>query len=160
MSKMRNVRHVLLGISLACGSLGTGTALSADHSIIALPQFSASDPPAAELAGQIRQRTKERLSQLEPYTVSDASDLNTDISANRAPDLSTWQSHRVKFLILAEVGFQHDGRLRINARVWDVPRRRQLDGQQFVLQPADWPRAASELADDIVSDLTRADATP
>ena len=160
MAKMRNVRHLLLVTSLACGPLATGTALGADRSIIALPQFSASDPPAAELASQIRQRAKERLSQLEPYTVSEASDVSTDMRVNRAPDFSTWQSHGVKFLILAEVSFQHDGRLRIEARVWDVPGRRQLDGQQFVLQAADWQRAANELTDDIVSDLMRADAAP
>jgi Tol biopolymer transport system component len=130
----------------------------ASRPIIAISQFSISSPPGAEPAGQIRQRIRERLSQLEPYTVSDASDVTTDISTNRAPDFSVWQSHRVKFLLLAGVDFLHDGRLRLNAPLWDVTGRQQIDGQQFILQPADWQRAANELADHVVFDLTRADA--
>jgi Tol biopolymer transport system component len=102
---------------------------------------------------------RERLSQLEAYAVSDASDVTSDISTSRAPD-SVWQSHQVQLLLLAGVDFFHDGRLRLDARLWDVPGRRQIDGQQFILQPADWPRAADELADDVVSDLTRGDAAP
>jgi Tol biopolymer transport system component len=157
MSKLRIIPSIGLLISLAYGPSGgraEQSPLGADRATVAIPQFSASSPPAAETAVQVRQWLEDRLSQLEPYAVSDSSDVDTDISVNRTPDFSVWQSHRVRFLILAEVGIQHDGRTRIAARVWDVSKRPQFDGQQFVLQAADWPRAASALADEVVSDLT------
>ena len=161
MAKSEAILSGFLLVFLASGPSDAGQSVSgASRPIVAIPQFSISGPPAAEPAGQIRQRLRERLSQLKPYTLSDASDVTSDINTNLAPDFSGWKSHRVKFLLSAGIDFLNDGRLRLNARLWDITGRRQIDGQTFILQPADWQRAANELADDVISDLTRADAAP
>jgi hypothetical protein len=150
-----------LSLALSCGPVPA----SADHStpsapgsvLIAIPEFATSSSQTAELAARIRHIIEERLSHLESYAVSDASGVTANAGL---PNFSAWQSRRVQFLVLASIGVRDNGTLRLEARLWNIPAREPIVGQQFILSPADWERAADLIADEIVAHLNRRDLAP
>lgn len=120
------MRQFIRCLVLACigvGSLWLTGPLASDHGsappvggesgLIAIPEFAVSTSQASDMAARIRQLIKERLAQLGSYALSDATDVATSIDVDRPPAFSIWKSRQVRFQVIAQVGIQHDGRLRI-----------------------------------------------
>lgn len=117
--------------------------------LIAIPKFAASNPPNADVADRIRQVIIDRFSHLEPYALSeDATERTANMDLDRPPAFSTWQSRNVQFLIIAQVD-SWDGKLKVAARMWNIPDHKHLYGGQVFDRIENWQRAADFLADEI-----------
>ena len=121
--------------------------------VIAIPKFAVATPQAGDIAERTRKIIKDRLSHLGSYALSDATDV-TKIDIRRLPEFATWQSRQVQFVIVAQIGIQDDTRLKIEARMWSVPDRKQVVAQTMVYQIENWRQAAELLADEISRPLT------
>jgi Tol biopolymer transport system component len=118
--------------------------------LIAIPKFAVSNARNADIADRIRQVIIDRFSHLEPYALSrDATERTTNIDVDRLPEFSTWQSRNVQFLIIAQVDSGDDGKLKVAARMWNVPDRKHFYGGQVIDRIENWQRAADFLADEI-----------
>jgi hypothetical protein len=120
--------------------------------LIAIPEFAASDVRSADIAVRIRQVIINRLSHLDAYALSDAIVGATDI--NRPPEFSAWQARNVQVLIIAQVNGGNDGKLKVEARAWNIPDRQQIAGQQVVAPVDNWQQVADLLAEEIGQHLT------
>jgi Tol biopolymer transport system component len=117
--------------------------------LIAIPKFSVPNPRNTDIADRIRQVIIDRFSHLEPYALSrDATARTTYLEVDSLPAFSTWQSRNVQFLIIAQVD-SRDGKLKVAARMWNVPDQKHFYGGQVFDQIENWQRAADFLADEI-----------
>lgn len=122
--------------------------------MIAIPEFAVSNARSADIAVRIRQVIIDRLSHLESYALSDATEGSTNINVNRLPEFSTWQSRNIQFLITAQVDNRDDGKLKVDARVWNVPDSQHVSGNQVIASIENWQQVADFLADEIGRYLT------
>ena len=70
------------------------------------------------------------------------------------PNLPRGNPDRFNFVIVAQIAIQDDARLKIEARMWSVPDRKQVVAQTMVYQIENWRRAAELLANEISRPLT------
>ncbi len=70
------------------------------------------------------------------------------------PAFSYWSGRNVESLIQGFVQANADGKLTVGCYVYDVALGSELTRQGFVVEPADWRRAAHKCADSIYSRLT------
>jgi hypothetical protein len=60
------------------------------------------------------------------------------IFASSTPPLAYWRHHGAKALVTGRLAREDDGRLKIEARLWDVAGGYYLSGQQYRIEPEHW----------------------
>lgn len=73
---------------------------------------------------------------------------------NQTPNFASWRQIGAEGLVVGQVQTQGDGRLRVEFRLWDVSSGRQLVGQAYFSQQADWRRVAHIVSDAIFKAVT------
>ena len=71
-----------------------------------------------------------------------------------APNWDSWSMINAQFVVTGRTGRGGDGRLRTEFRLWDVARKQQVAGQQFVTDPQNSRRVAHIVSDAIFTKIT------
>ncbi|GMM92663.1 Tol-Pal system beta propeller repeat protein TolB [Qipengyuania sp. MTN3-11] len=71
-----------------------------------------------------------------------------------APNYATWSNRGAEMLVQGYVRARGDGRLTVGCYLYDMALRSELVREGWVVQPADWRRAAHKCADLVYSRLT------
>src|SRR3546814_19804709 len=83
------------------------------------------------------------------------SDWSSDVcSSDLAPDFPIWQQRAAQALVQGFVQANPDGTLTVACYLYDVFLKQELARQGFVVQPAQWRRAAHKCADLVYTRLT------
>jgi hypothetical protein len=138
---------------------------------IKLAGFWTEDIPNYEIASKIEQtivedlmRDREALNvrsgsdHWSPFdTVTALLDPEPDYDAWGTPPLAYWRTHGAKALVTGKLTREDDGRLKIEARLWDVTAGHYLAGQQYRVEPEHWRQIGHIIADTIYTRLTGRD---
>jgi TolB protein len=137
---------------------------------IAVPGFIADDPADREIAREIewviltdlkRDGAFRTLPARGKFALADPSATHYDPppadDASGTPPLAYWRAHRAKALVTGKLTREVDGRLKIEARLWDVAGGHYLSGQQYRAEPRHWRQIGHIIADTIYTRLTGRD---
>ncbi len=122
---------------------------------IAITPFISTDPTLNEIAGDMVGVISNDLQRSglfkvlpEDAFIGQLSDFDT------TPVYANWRAINADAMVSGKVFRAQDGRLQVQFRVFDTNAEEQLEGLQFLADPADWRRVAHKVADGIYSKLT------
>jgi TolB protein len=125
---------------------------------IAVPDFTAKGPGAAEIAAQVTKVIRDDLGSSAVFElVNPAAFIERNLSFEDAPRFPDWQAAGVgaQALIVGQVEATPDNKLIIAFRLYDVFGSVQQAGRAYgPVLPVNWRRPAHKVADDIFSQLT------
>ncbi|MEM7620582.1 MAG: Tol-Pal system beta propeller repeat protein TolB [Pseudomonadota bacterium] len=122
---------------------------------IAIPIFEASDPQTLDLAKKISGIIANNLQNSGLFRVIPTSaHIEKNLSLNQAPKFADWRIIKAKSVVIGRVGWDNQGRLRAEFRLWDVIIQKQLMGQQFFTNPNNWRRIGHIISDALYKRLT------
>ena len=130
---------------------------------IAVPEFTADTPEAAEYAAQITQVLRDDLEMTGLFELTDpAAFIQRDLDINAEPRFADWRVIGSDGLVVGHVETQPDGRLAVSARLWNVLGNElyRLDGRPGyagLTAPINWRVTAHQIADRIYTRLTGED---
>ncbi len=75
-------------------------------------------------------------------------------SFDSVPAFADWRTINADALVTGRVSQAEDGRLVVQFRVFDTQAGQQLEGLQFMADPANWRRVAHKVADGVYAELT------
>lgn len=118
---------------------------------IAIAPLVGNMPLSEELTGIITNnfRRSVYITPLDPKTFAQKI-TNPDVE----PNWDSWKLINAQFLVTGRTGRGNDGRLTTEFRLWDVARRRQVAGQQYVTDPQNSRRVAHIVSDAIFTRIT------
>jgi TolB protein len=122
---------------------------------IAAPTFFAGDPAAAKLAADVTGVLANNLAGSGLFRVIPASAHPESLSGfDAAPDFARWRRAGVEALVIGDGRLEADGRLRVRFRLFETAAGEQIEGLQFLIDPAAWRRAGHKTADAVYTALT------
>ena len=130
---------------------------------IAIPQFNAASPEAAELAQQITEVVRNDLRLTGLFDLSNVQAfIQRDLDINVEPRFADWRVIGADGLVVGEVDIMDDGRVLVSARLWNINggelyRLNGQPGYQGATAPTNWRAAAHQIADRIYTRLTGED---
>ena len=130
---------------------------------IAIPDFQAANPEAAELARQVSEVVRADLIASGLFaTIDESAFLQNDLSIEAQPRFADWRVIQADNLVVGRAQILPDGRLEVAFRLWDNFGERivEIDGQsgkRYVTNQDNWRRIAHKIADHIYSRLTGSD---
>ncbi|MEM7240281.1 MAG: Tol-Pal system protein TolB, partial [Pseudomonadota bacterium] len=122
---------------------------------IAITPFISTDPGLTEIAGDmvtVIQANLERsgLFKIIPEEAFISQVTDFDVT----PTYADWRAINADAMVAGKVYRADDGRLQVQFRVFDTNAEEQLEGLQFLADPADWRRVAHKVSDGVYSKLT------
>ena len=127
---------------------------------LAIPDFRAVNPEAADLARQVSEVVRNDLTSTGLFsTIDPGAFTQTDLSIDVQPRFADWRVVQADNLVVGEAEILPDGRLRVAFRLWDNYAEEVviIDGQpgrQYVTNADNWRRISHKIADSIYSRLT------
>jgi len=115
---------------------------------IAIPAFGG--PQGGDIAGVISANLQ-RSGLFRP--LDPASFVERDLTAAVQPRFESWRQINAQALVNGTVTMQ-GGQIRVDFRLWDVPRGNQMLGLQFTSSPENWRRVAHKISDAVYERLT------
>ncbi|WP_307422301.1 Tol-Pal system beta propeller repeat protein TolB [Labrys monachus] len=76
------------------------------------------------------------------------------VGPDAAPNFSSWQTLNAQVVVAGKVIPAGDGSIRVQFRVWDIAQGRQIAGEQFATNAANWRRLAHMVANSIFKSVT------
>lgn len=152
--------------------LAASVAIEDDRPLLTIMMagFATRDIPDYEIANQIERTIVEDLMRdrvlnvrsgsdhWSPFdTVTAILDPEPAYDAFGTPPLAYWRRHGAKALLTGQLARESDGRLKIEARLWDVAAGHYLSGQQYRIEPGQWRELGHIIADTIYTRLTGRD---
>jgi TolB protein len=123
---------------------------------IAIPDFDATGPGAAEAAAQMTQVIRQDLTGSAVFQVMDkASFIERDLDISLTPRFPDWTVIDAQALVVGNVVVDANNNMTVQFRLYDVFRGQQQFATQYTVPtPLNWRRLAHKVADDIYSQLT------
>jgi TolB protein len=123
---------------------------------IAIPDFDASGPGAAEAATKLSQVVRQDLQGSAVFEIVDkASFIEKDLDIGLTPRFPDWTVIDAKALVVGNVVVDGSNSMTVQFRLYDVYGGQQQFATQYTVPtPLNWRRVAHKVADDIYSQLT------
>ena len=122
---------------------------------IAVPDFLAQDPAAAQIGKDIAEVIRADLERSGLFNALDpASFIETQTNIDYQPTFADWRVIKAEALVSGRIVRESGNRLRVEYRLWDVYRGQQLSGLRFATTPDNWRRIAHKVSDSIYEKLT------
>ncbi|TVQ58669.1 MAG: Tol-Pal system protein TolB [Rhodobacteraceae bacterium] len=86
--------------------------------------------------------------------IDPAAFIQRPANIDEPPRYADWRAINAEALVLGDAETAADGRLRVRFRLYDVATGQQIEGLQFMVDPAAWRRAAHKVSDAVYSKLT------
>lgn len=119
---------------------------------IAIPEFTGDDPKLAADISNVVANDLATSGLFQPLDRGSFLERITDVNA--VPRFPDWRQIRADALSVGRVARGGDGRLTSEFRLWDVATGKQLAGQRFQTDAANWRRVGHIIADQIYERLT------
>ncbi|MEM7506795.1 MAG: Tol-Pal system beta propeller repeat protein TolB [Pseudomonadota bacterium] len=122
---------------------------------IAITPFIAQEAGLTQVAGDIVGVVKANLERSGLFRLIPEEAFIGQISEfDTVPQYADWRAINADAMVAGTVFRAGDGRLQVQFRVFDTNAEEQLEGLQFLADPADWRRVAHKVADGIYAKLT------
>lgn len=122
---------------------------------LAIPDFVGKDAELASVGADIAKVVREDLERSGLFkSLPPDSFLETQTNIDYKPTFSDWRIIKAEALVSGRILRTNDNRLRVEYRLWDVYRGKQLSGLRFATTPDNWRRIAHKVADSIYEKLT------
>jgi TolB protein len=123
---------------------------------IAIPDFDASGPGAAQAAAQLSQVVRQDLQGSAVFEIVDkASFIERDLDISLTPRFPDWTVIDAQALVVGNVVVDGSNNMTVQFRLYDVYGGQQQFATQYTVPtPLNWRRLAHKVADDIYSQLT------
>ncbi|MEM9371417.1 MAG: Tol-Pal system beta propeller repeat protein TolB [Pseudomonadota bacterium] len=159
---------LLLAVGLATAPLiaiaqeGSGNALEIDIDgaqfaplPIAITPFVSADPGLNQVAGDLVNVIKANLERSGLFQIIPEDAFISQITDfDVTPNYADWRAINADAMVAGKVFRAADGRIQVQFRVFDTNAEEQLEGLQFLADPADWRRVAHKVSDGVYSKLT------
>ena len=122
---------------------------------VAITEFVSDDPNAGQTGREISGVISDNLSRTGLFRPIDPGAFIQDAASLQAgPRFGDWRLINAQALVSGSAGFEPDGRLRLEFRLWDVFAEAQMAGLAYFTTPGNWRRIAHIISDVIYKRLT------
>ncbi|MEM9735322.1 MAG: Tol-Pal system protein TolB, partial [Pseudomonadota bacterium] len=122
---------------------------------VAVTPFTVADPGLAEVATDIARVVRANLQRSGLFElIAEEASLAAPADFDTVPTYADWRAIGADAMVAGQVFRAEDGRLQVQFRVFDTQAEEQLEGLQFLADPADWRRVAHKVSDGIYAKLT------
>ena len=119
---------------------------------IAIADFTGTDPTSAAQVSEIIRNNLKRSGIFQP--IDKNAFIEKNINFDAPPNFASWKAINAQALVTGRVTKDASGKIKTEFRLWDVLAGQQLNGQQYVTDPALWRRVSHIISDGIYSRLT------
>ena len=122
---------------------------------IAVTPFIAQEAGLTQVAGDLVEVVKANLQRSGLFTIVPEEAFIAQLTDfDTVPQFADWRAINADAMVAGTVFRAADGRLQVQFRVYDTLAEEQLEGLQFLADPADWRRVAHKVADGVYAKLT------
>ncbi|HVY88332.1 MAG TPA: hypothetical protein VG942_05650 [Hyphomonadaceae bacterium] len=118
---------------------------------IAVPDFDATGPGAAEAAAQLSEVVRQDLKTSAVFEIVDKSSfIQKDVDISLNPRFPDWQTINAQALLVGNVVVDADNKMTVQFRLYNVEGSQQQFATQYAYpNPLNWRRLAHKVADDV-----------
>ena len=120
----------------------------ASETSIGIPSFFGGSDQERALGKKVAKIISADLSKTGRYRIIDPGPY-VNVNPNEAPPFEDWRYQKAVGLVHGRVKKTAGGQLRMEFRLWDVEKERQIIGQALSTEPGNWRRVAHKIADSI-----------
>jgi TolB protein len=122
---------------------------------LALPDFIATDPSETEMANSISQVVASDLQQSRAVDLVDpVAFFKKTVNIDTPPKFSDWRRTTTQELVVGRFARQSDRRIKVEFRLWDIPRGVQVAGKKYIGDLHDVQRIAHAISGEIYESIT------